>query len=186
MSEETVYKAEEAAKLKAQTSAPAILLIGVGAILLLANVFEIHLIDMLWPGFILGPGLLLMYPAYKSTAESQSKAAFLAIPGAMIAAFGALLFAMNLSGHYEAAAYSWPLVIAAAAGGVMYVSRYDDNAALQERGLKFVRAMVLLFIGMAFFFEIILFENFNPSMSVGLIGLGLYLLLRGRRESKSA
>lgn len=186
MSEETVYKAEEAANLRSQPNLPALALIGMGLFLLLAHVFDIRLIDMLWPGFVLAPGLLLMWPAYKSTPDDQSKLAFLAIPGAMIAAFGALLFAMNLTGHFEAAAYSWPLVIAAAAGGVMYVSRYDDNEALQERGLKFIRSMVLAFVGMAFFFEIILFENFNPLMSLGLIGFGLYLLLRRRGGTKSA
>lgn len=186
MSEETVYKAEEAAKLKAQPSLPAFMLIGLGVVLLLSTVFDVHLIDVLWPGFIVAPGLLLMWPAYKSTADDQSKLAFLAVPGAMITAFGVLLFAMNLTGHFEAAAYSWPLVIAAGAGGVMYLSRYDDNPGLQERGLKFIRVMVMLFIGLAFFFEIVLFENFNPLMSLGLIGLGVYLLLRRRRETKSA
>lgn len=186
MSEETVYKAEESAKLKVQPSLPAFALIGFGFALLLAYLFDIRLMDFFWPGFIIGPGLLLMWPAYKSTADDQSKFAFLAVPGAMIATTGVMLFAMNLTNHFEAWAYSWPLVIAAAAGGVMYVTRYDDNKSLQERGYKLIRVMSMVFIGLAFFFEIIVFENFNPIMSLGLIGFGLYLLMRNKRAVKTA
>lgn len=187
MSEETVYKAEETAKLKSsQPSLPALALIGAGIMLLLAHLFNIRLMDFFWPGFIMMPGLLLMWPAYRSTAQEQSKLAFLAVPGAMIAATGLLLFAMNITDHFEAWAYSWPLIVAAAAGGIMYVTRYDDNPPLQERGHRLIRALSMIFIGLAIFFEIIVFENFNPVMSLGLIGFGFYLLLRNRREKKTA
>ncbi len=186
MTEETVYKAEEAGKVRVQPSFPALALIGGGFVLLLAYLFDIRLMEFFWPGFIIGPGLLLMWPAYKSTAGDQSKFAFLAVPGAMITITGILLFAMNLASHFEAWAYSWPLVIAAAAGGVMYVTRNDDNQALQERGYKLIRFMSMIFIGLAFFFEIIVFENFNPFMSLGLIGFGIYLLMRNKRVPKSA
>ncbi len=186
MSEENVYKTEEASKLNSQSSLPALGIIGVGIALLLAYLFDVRLIDFLWPGFIIGPGLLLMWPAYKSTAEDQSKLAFLAVPGAMIATLGILLFTANISNHFELMAYSWPLVIAAAAGGVMYVTRYDDNEQLQQRGYKFIRVMSMLFIGLALFFEIILLENFNPVMSLGLIGFGFYLLLRNRQVEKTS
>ena len=67
MSEENVYKAEQAAKLNVQSSLPAFVLIGVGAALLLAYLFDVRLLDFFWPGFVIAPGLLLMWPAYKST-----------------------------------------------------------------------------------------------------------------------
>ncbi len=57
---------------------------------------------------------------------------------------------------------------------------------LQERGYKLIRVMSMVFIGMAFFFEILVFENFNPLMSLGLIGFGVYLLLQNKRRVKSA
>ncbi len=112
MSEETVFKAEEAEKFNVQSSLPALALIGAGVALFLAYLFDIRLMDFFWPGFVIAPGLLLMWPAHKSTADEQSKFAFLAVPGAMIATMGLLLFAMNLTDHFEAWAYSWPLVIA--------------------------------------------------------------------------
>ncbi len=185
MSEETVFKAEEATKLNVRSSFPALALIGVGVALFLTYLFDIRLMDYFWPFFVIAPGLLLMWPAYKSSADEQSKFAFLAVPGAMIVTTGLLLFAMNLTNHFEAWAYSWPLLIASAAGGVMYVTRFDDNARLEQRGYKFIRVMGIAFIGLAFFFEIIVFENFNPLMSLGLIGFGLYLLLQNKRAAKT-
>ncbi len=186
MSEETVYKAQEAAKFNTHSSLPAYLLISAGAVLLLAYLFNIDLMEVLWPVFIIAPGLLLMWPAYKSNSERQSKFAFLALPGAMIVTSGVLLFAMNLTNHFEAWAYSWPLVIAAVAGGVLYVTRFDSNDNLQERTYKFIRVMFMMFIGMALFFEIVIFENFNPLMSLGLMAFGFYLLIRERKSAKPA
>ena len=186
MSEETIYKTEEAAKLHVNSSLPAYALIGVGAVLLLAYLFNIDLMEVLWPGFVILPGLLLMWPAYKSTAEKQSKWAFLAVPGSMIVTTGILLFGMNITDHFEAWAYSWPLVIASIAAGVMYITRFDHNERLDERAMKFIRVMFMIFIGLAVFFEIIIFENFNPLMSLGLMALGLYLLVRERKLPKSA
>ncbi|MFN2254749.1 MAG: hypothetical protein ACK2U6_10945, partial [Candidatus Promineifilaceae bacterium] len=68
MSEETIYKAQEKARLNASTPFLPWLLIGGGIVLLLASMLDIHLMDVLWPLFIAVPGLLLVYPAYKSTA----------------------------------------------------------------------------------------------------------------------
>jgi hypothetical protein len=93
---------------------------------------------------------------------------------------------MNITNHFEAWAYSWPLVIASAAAGVLYVTRFDDNEALNERAWQLIRALVMAFIGLALFFEIIVFENFNPLMSIGLIVFGIYLLMRNKQEPKSA
>lgn len=184
MSEETIFKAEEAAKLKVHSSTPAYILIGGGVLLLFTTLFNIDLMEVLWPGFIIGPGLLLMWPAYQSTSERQSNLSFLAIPGAMILTSGVLLMAMNLTDHFEAWAYSWPLVIASIPAAVMYITRFDNNSALHERAVKFIRVMIMGFIGLAFFFEIIVFGNFNPLMSIGLIALGVYMLARNKRSGK--
>jgi hypothetical protein len=174
MSEETIYKAQEKIKLNAETSPAPWILIGAGTVLLLASIFDLHLMDYLWPGFILLPGLLMMVPAYKSTAVDQSRWSFLAVP------------VMNIFDHFEAWAYCWPMIPAAVAAGVLYMTRFDDNKSLEQRAHKFIRFMVMMLVGLAFFFEIIVFENFNPLMSIGLILFGLYLLRQDRRSVKSA
>jgi len=93
---------------------------------------------------------------------------------------------MNIFDHFEAWAYCWPMIPAAVAAGVLYMTRFDDNKSLEQRAHKFIRFMVMMLVGLAFFFEIIVFENFNPLMSIGLILFGLYLLRQDRRSVKSA
>lgn len=186
MSEETtIYKAEEAGKLATQRSFPAVVLIGTGAVLLVASLFGIHLIDYFWPGFVILPGLLLIWPAYNSTAGQQSKLRYLAIPGAVLLTIGVLLFIMNLTQHFEAWAYSWTLLIAAVAAGLMYARRFEADDQFEEKGTRFMRLMGILFLGLAFFFEIIIFESFNPLMAVGLMAVGVYLVIKERREARA-
>jgi hypothetical protein len=183
MTQETVYKAEEKAKMQEGRAWAAWLLIGTGAALLVAGLFDLHLMDYLWPGFIIVPGLLLMLPAYKSTALEQSKLAFFAIPGAVMVATGVLLGVMNLFNYFGAWVYAWPLLLAAAAGGVLYITRFDENADLERRAYKFIRTMGMIVLGMAFFFEILVFEHFNPLLSLGMIVLGLYMLRQERQKT---
>lgn len=182
MSEDTVYKAEEKARMRSRTSALPWLLIAGGAVLLLASVLDVRLADYLWPAFVIIPGLVLLYPAYRSTAVSQSKLSFLAVPGAVLLAGGLLLGVMNLAGYFEAWAYLWPLLLAAIAVGVLYITRFDDNPRLELRAHKFIRAMGLLTLGLAAFFELLVYETFNPFIGLGLIILGLYLLRQERRQ----
>ncbi len=186
MSEETIYKAQEKAKLNSRKSLVPWLLIGTGLTLLLAGLLDVHLIDYLWPGFVLIPGLLMMLPAHNATAVERSGWSFLAIPGAVFIVTGALLFIMNLFNHFEAWAYAWPLIPAAVAGGVLYMTRFDNNLRLEQRAHKFIRMIGLLVAGLAVFFEIIVFENFNPLISLGLILFGLYLLLQQRKATEPA
>ena len=182
MSEETIYKAEEARKLVKQSdNSVAYGVIGVGVALLVANLFGFHLMEILWPGFILAPGLLLMWPAYSSTIDEQSRLSFLAIPGAMITAVGAIMFVMNMTGHFEAWAYSWTLVWAAAAGGWMYMKRFEPADSIHDTGYKFVRIMIIAFMGLAVFFELVIFENFAPIFPALLIGYGFYLMYKNRQ-----
>lgn len=183
MTDETVYKAEEKARMQEGTAFVPWLLIGGGVILLLASVLDVHLLDYLWPGFVIVPGLLLLWPAYKSTAGEQRALSFLAIPGAILVALGVMLGVMNLFNYFEAWAYAWPLLPAAVAAGVLYITRFDDNAALERRARKFIRVMGMVALGLAFFFEILIYEHFNPFLGVGLIVLGLVLLRRERQAS---
>jgi hypothetical protein len=183
MSEETVYKAQESAKLRErEISWPAVGLIGAGLFLLAANWFDFRVIDVLWPFFIIGPGLLLMLPAHKSTEAQQSALSFLAVPGAGITAVGILLFIMNLTGHFEAWAYAWTLVVAASVWGVGYAKRFNPAGKDHDTVNKLIRWFVYAFMGLAVFFEIVIFENFNPLFSLALLGGGVYLLVRKQRE----
>ena len=184
MTDETIYKAQEKAQMNARANWPAWALIGLGVILLFAGIFDVHLMDYLWPAFLVIPGLVMMYPAYKSTPDDQHSLSFLAIPGAVFVAVGGLFFVLNLFDHFEAWAYTWTVIPAAIAAGVLYMTRFDHNLRLEARARKFLRMLAIVTVGLGFFFEIIVFENYNPLMAVGLIVLGVYLLVQERRAVK--
>lgn len=182
MSEETVYKAQEAVKMKErEINWPALGFIGAGVFLLAATIFDFHVIDILWPFFIIGPGLLLMMPAYNSTEEKQSSFSFLAVPGAAITAVGVLLFAMNITGHFEAWAYSWTLVIGAAIWGIGYMKRFNQESRDHGSVTKLVRWSLYAFAGLLLFFEIVVFETFSPLFAIAFIIYGVYLLAKKRQ-----
>ncbi len=182
MTKETVLKVEETRKLQHSKAMPAYGVIAIGVALLVTNLFGFELIDVLWPGFVLAPGLMLLWPAYASTPDQQSKAAFLAVPGAMLITVGTLLFIMNLSNHFEAWAYSWPLVLASVGWALMYVKRFEPEHKVHQNGYNFLRLMVLMAMGFAVFFELIIFGSFNPLLPLGIIGFGIYLLIKNRQE----
>jgi uncharacterized membrane protein YidH (DUF202 family) len=181
MSEETVLKAEVRNK-NLRASWPAILLIGIGLVLLSSKVFGFFLMDFMWPGFVVGSGLLMLYPAYISTPEKRRSLAFFAIPGAMTVATGILLFMMNLTNHFESMAYAWTLILAAGAGGYIYYNRFEDTDNSIEKAHRFIRTMVLLFMGMAMFFELLIFQSFGYWWPLIIIGLGAYMLIKERRS----
>ena len=181
MTEENVLKAEVGRTDEKRSKLAGALIIA-GLLLLTLNLLEIHLMDYLWPMFIIGSGGLMVWPAYKSTADEQSKLSFLAVPGAMILAAGALLFLMNIFGHFESWAYSWTLLLAAGAAGYGYLHRFDESDDKVEKAHRFIRTMVLLFMGLAVFFELFVFQSLGAWWPVLIVGLGIYMLVKNKRS----
>jgi hypothetical protein len=181
MTDESVIKAEVGKK-DVGTAKVAAGLVAGGIILLAANLLHVSLMFFLWPIFIIGPGLLMLWPAYQSTPGNRSKFAFLAVPGAMTLAVGVLLFLMNLVNHYESWAYAWTLVLAAGAGGYAYMHRFDESKERDDKAYRFIRAMVIAFMALAVFFEVLVFQSLGIWWPVLLIGLGLYLFVRNKRS----
>lgn len=184
MSEDSILKIEEAGKLQRRQALPAYGVIAIGVVLLLSNLFNFHLINVLWPGFVITPGLMLLWPAYSSTSQRPKTLSFLAVPGAMMIITGILLFIMNLTNHFEAWAYSWPLVLGSVAWALMYMKRFEPQHRVHHTGYNFMRLMVLLAMGFAVFFELIVFGSFNPLLPLGIIAFGVYLLIKERQDGK--
>jgi hypothetical protein len=180
MSEETVLKAEIGKK-GVKPMLP-MLLIAAGLVLLVVNVFNVDVMGFLWPGFIVGTGLLMMLPAYKSTEEERSSLSFFAIPGAMIVANGALLFLMNMFDHFESMAYAWTLILAAGAWGYLYMKRFDAPDDKIEKVRGFIRVMVLTFMALAAVFELLIFQSLGGWWPLLVIGLGFYLWIKESRS----
>lgn len=186
MSKDSILKIEEAGKLQQRQALPAYGVIAIGVVLLVSNLFHFQLINILWPGFVLAPGLMLLWPAYSSTAERQKPLSFLAVPGAMVITVSILLFVMNLTKHFEAMAYSWPLILASVAWGLMYMKRFEPEHRVHHNGYNFMRLMVLVAMGFTVFFELIVFGSFNPLLPLGVIVFGVYLLVKERRVAAAS
>lgn len=184
MSNETVLKIEETRKLQRRQSWPAYGVIAIGVSLLVSQIFGFALIDVLWPGFVLAPGLLLLWPAYNATPARPSRLSFLAVPGALFITTAVLLFVMNLSNYFEAWAYSWPLLFASVAWGLMYMRRFEPTHRVHHNGYNFMRLMLMLAMGLVVFFEVIVFGSVNPLLPLGVIAFGIYLLVKERRGGK--
>jgi hypothetical protein len=65
----------------------------------------------------------------------------------------------------------------------MYIRRFDASHPIHEKGYKLIRIFFYLFLGFAVFFEIVVFENFTPLLPMAMIGFGIYLLMKQRREA---
>lgn len=184
MSENKVLKVEIENKLE-KSSLPGIGLIVVGLIILAYNVFHIHMTAFVWPGFVIGAGLLMLWPAYQSTADHDHSLSFLAIPGAVVTTAGILFVLMTLTSHFASTAYVWPLYLAAGAAGYSYMNRFDQNEQRAEKIYRFIRTMVILFMVLAVFFELVVFQGLGSWWPIILVGLGIYLLVKNKRSESN-
>jgi len=89
---------------------------------------------------------------------------------------------MNITNHFESMAYAWTLILAAGAGGYIYLNRFEDSNNRIEKAHRFIRTMVLVFMGMAMFFELLIFQSFGYWWPLIIIGLGAYMLIKERRS----
>ncbi len=180
MSDETILKVEVKNELAQDVRhwAPW-MLIGGGVILLALNLFHVSLMSIAWPFFILIPGLLMLLPAYRSTSSDVSAWSWLAVPGAFMSLLGVLLIATNF-GHGEIWAYGWTLFPASVVAGMMLMHRQDRSQPIHVSGRKFIRASLIVFLGLGLFFELIAFASMGPWWPVLLIAWGVYMVAKNR------
>jgi hypothetical protein len=179
MQDETVYKAQLKGPAGRSSLWP-VALIAAGALLLLPRFVP----DQLWAPllFMVTPGLLLLWPAHRSTAEARSSFGFLAVPGAVLATSGVIMAVMGVTHHYGSWAYAWTLLPAAAVGGAMYMKRFEPDHDIHRAGHKIVRALILAFMALAVFFELFAFHGMGAWWPLLLIAAGGYLWLRDKRR----
>jgi hypothetical protein len=155
----------------------AVMLIGLGVLSLMG-------IGLLWPLFILVPGLLMLAGAFGG---GRTGAAALAIPGMIVTGTGALLFAQNLTGYWESWSYAWTLYGAFLGMGFMLMGQKFEDDSLHRVGRGFVNVSLVMFTVFAFFFEIVIgISGRGPLNALILIGLGLFLMTRGSLSQRIA
>ena len=180
MSDETILKVEVKNELARDVRdwAPW-MLIGGGAVLLALNLFHVSLMSVIWPLFVLVPGLLMLWPAYRSTPGDVSNWSFLAVPGAVMTLIGTFLVATNF-GHGEIWAYGWTLMPASVVAGMMLMNRHDKSNSIHVSGRKFIRTSLIVFLALGLAMELLAFSTLGPWWPLLLIGWGILIVLRNR------
>ena len=151
--------------------------LGIAAVVLIAlGVLSLMGVGLLWPMFILVPGLMMLAVAFGG---GRAGAAAMSIPGMIVTGTGALMFVQNLTGYWDSWAYAWTLYGAFLGMGFMLMGLRLNDPGLHRVGRGFVNVSLLAFAGFAFLFEIILGIGRHGGLNaLVLIGLGLFLMTR--------
>jgi hypothetical protein len=112
----------------------------------------------------------------------------LAYPASIVTTVGLILLFQSYTGAWQTWAYAWALIAPTAVGvGQWLHGRLRDDAATQARGRRAAESGLVLFAGLAAFFELALnLSGFfagtaaGSVLALGLVAAGAYLLLRPR------
>lgn len=156
-----------------------LILVALGVLFLLAELFNVSLWRYLWPLFILVPGVLF----FAGMVTGGPKVGGLAIPGSIITATGLLLLYQNTTGHWQSWAYAWSLIFPISLGiGLWINGRWSGDDHLQRDGAFFMKLGLAIFLLAGMFFELLLnISGFRSSLvgkvlwPVLLVVFGLYL-----------
>ena len=157
-------------------------LVGLGFLFLLVQLFDFQFGQWLWPLIIIIPGLF----CFVGMLLGGKSAGPLAIPGSIVTTVGLLLFYQNTFNHFESWAYAWALIPLAVGIGLMINGSWCEQPALVHNGRRLAGIGVVLFLVGFVFFELVLNIGTMASGIVApllLIIAGIYLLLRRVRRT---
>lgn len=160
-------------------------LIIVGILFMLGQLFNINLGRFLWPFFIIVPGVLLF--VFALTARGSAGEG-LAIFGSVVTMTGTLLLYQNTFDHFQSWAYAWALVAPTSIGlGQMLYGSIKKREQMVVNGRRLATIGGVIFLVGAIFFELIIgISGFGLgrlglgryAWAILLIGLGIFFLLR--------
>lgn len=169
----------------------AFVLIGLGILFLVGQVFRVRWGIWLWPFTVILPGLAF----FVGMLLAGPKGAGLAIPGSIVTTVGLILLYQNTFQHWESWAYAWALIFPTAVGmGLLIEGVYGGHPENVRTGRTMLAIGIIVFVVAGAAFELLIFGGRGLGRYVWpllLIGGGLFLLLgRGlfpvsRRESQS-
>lgn len=156
------------------------LLILLGIVFLLGELFDIRLGQFIWPFFVIVPGVLLFLLALALDNDSGQAVASV---GGLVTMVGLILLYQNVSGHYTSWSYAWALVAPTSIGlGLLSYGWLKHKPELQQRGWDVAKVGLSIFVVAAVFFEFIIGVSGFGLGRIGwpllLIGLGLFLFIR--------
>lgn len=171
-----------------------IVLVVVGSLFLALRVADVSLGAHAWPLWIVVPGVAMLLG---SLAIPPRGGLGLAVPGAILATVGLILWVQDAYGLYGTWAYAWALVAPTAPGVAMllYGGVHGDRGLVSE-GFRMTLTGIGLFLGFGLFFEGVIgvsghrIANLDEVLPFAVIALGLLLvvlsLFGGGRRSRRA
>lgn len=166
--------------------APGVLLILLGTLFLVDQLFDISFVYFTWPLFIILPGAALIITGLLSRSGSGD---WMVISGSLASATGFILLYQNSTGHWQSWAYAWPLVFPGSVGAGKFMAgliKGREDAVRSGRGLMFWG--VIIFLAGLVFFEFLVgisgygIKNIGRYWPVILIALGLWLIFKNIRS----
>lgn len=160
------------------------ILIGLGIMFLLGELFDISLGRYAWPLIVILPGLLMFGLGLNQADGGEG----LTVAGTLITTTGLLLLYQNSFNHWQSWAYAWALVAPTSVGlaQTLYGSRHKMHAGLVNDGRKLLKIGLGLFATGFVFFELIIgisgFGLGSMGWPILLIVVGGFLLLRNLKK----
>ncbi|GAB4513835.1 MAG: hypothetical protein OHK0046_15050 [Anaerolineae bacterium] len=151
----------------------AIALIGLGIFFLANQVFNFNIFGLLWPFFVILPGVPFLYYALNGGKEHSG----LIFPGLIISGTGVILLLQAITGHWESWAYIWTLYPAMVGYGLQFHGEREGDHVEVRTGKEMMRWSLVALAGFAFFFEFLIFGGLSGILlPLVLLAAGLYLL----------
>jgi hypothetical protein len=149
------------------------ILILVGLMALVGQIFRIIDWGFVWPFAIIGMGGLF----FVAMLAGGKQAAAFAIPGSVIGGIGLILLFQNITGRWESMSYFWTLILVFVGVGIYVMGWYGGDSIQRAAGGRVMKVGFILFIIFGIFFEMIFSSFSNLLFPILLILLGTYLVL---------
>jgi peptidoglycan/LPS O-acetylase OafA/YrhL len=135
--------------------------------------------NLSWPVWTIGAGVLVLFIGLITGAPGM------AVPAAIIAGIGGILYYQNATGNYESWSYMWALIPGFVGIGTILAGLLGENTRNNlARGLNLIVISAALFLICATLFGgLSILGEYGPAII--LIALGVYILLRGLLRGRS-
>lgn len=163
-----------------------ILLIFLGIVFLVGQIFDIHIGRFIWPFFIIVPGVASFLGAL---AVEDELAKALAIIGGIVTMVGTILLVQSFTDLWASWSYAWALVAPMGPGlGLWLLGSIKDQDELVKAGKDLIRVGLVMFVIAAVFFELVIgvsgFGLGRYGLPMLLILLGIFSLVRNVRHGR--
>ena len=155
------------------------ILIGLGALFLLAQFFGFAAWAYVWPLAIVGMGILF----FVGMLAGGKSAGGLAVPGTILSAIGLVLLFQNVTGRWETWSYGWTIIILSVGVGLFIAGAWSGNPDQRQSGVRVAEIGFVMFVLFGAFFELVLggFDGSRLQQAIFpalLILVGLFLVVR--------